>query len=579
MPVAEVRELVNQEVEGFLGVNLRRDRVSLADEELAKAINADLHTFPGVITVRNGRTAQFSAALTDLAIRRLARINSVRYQVAGQSLYRDQVSILAGLSSNLVTTLLPARPLNDTTTWAFIADDATMRKDNGTALRTWGIVAPTVEATVAAGAAGALSGNYRVKYTWVRKVGASVAHESNPSTASATQSLSAQALLITNLADSADPQVTHKRIYRTQAGGTVYLFDQEVAQGVFTTSSTQADSALGSAVEEDNDPPPVAAWVADFQETLFLCRDADNPHYLWYAKRFRPEAWPSDQFLEVGNPNDPLQCAVATTGLLGVFSRLTKYRVFGNADSGYVAQEAVSRRGTPAPNGVVATEFGIAFPARDGIYLTQLIAPDEELSGRIAPLFAGESVNGINAINWSAAETIAAATYKRRLYVALPTGQSPTPNILAVYSWDTRHWYFYDHPLRSLFVEEDLDDLVAGGLDGIVYVLEDGTADAGSDITLDVETKDYVGQSVRTRKLFQYFRVSATVPSGTLTARFYADGVLKHTVAITGTRTNLLLALPEACLGYTWRVALTYTGQARAQVFGAAALWLPLEAA
>lgn len=573
------KQWVNQEVQGFIGVNLRQERASLADQELAKAINADLHSFPGVISLRYGRTAQFSSALTDLVIRRLARINSIRYQVAGVSLYRDQVSISAALSTNAITTILPARPLNDTTTWAFIADDALMRKDDGSTLSTWGIAAPTVQATVAAGVAGSLTGSYRVKYTFVRKVGASIAHESSPSPASSAQSLTSAVLAITNIADSADAQVTHKRIYRTVAGGSVYLYDQEIAQGVTSATSSVADTALGAAVEDDNDPPPTASWLADFQETFFLCRDAAYPHYLWYAKRFRPESWPVDQFLEIGNPNDPLQCAVATTALLGVFSRLTKYRVFGNASSGYVAQEAISRRGTPSPNGVVATETGIVFPARDGIFQTSLIAPDEELSARIAPIFSGEAVNDINAINWDAAETIAARSYKKRLYVALPTGQATSPDTVAVYSRDTQQWYFFDHPLRSLFVEEDLDDLVGGGTDGLVYVLEDGVSDAGTSIALDVETKDYFGQSIHTRKLFQWFRVDADVPSGSLTVGFYVDGTLMRSATVTGSRTRRLLALPASCLGYAWRLRFTYTGTARVKIYGAAAMWLPLEAA
>src|SRR3990167_5371341 len=87
---------VGQELRGFLGVNLRRDR-----------------------------------------------INSTRYQVAGRSVYRDQTKILDGLlSATLFTTLMPFRPLNDDTLWAFLADDGIMRKDDGTTIRRWGLAVP-----------------------------------------------------------------------------------------------------------------------------------------------------------------------------------------------------------------------------------------------------------------------------------------------------------------------------------------------------------------------------------------------------------------------------------------------------
>src|SRR3989337_79458 len=186
--------LLQKEVKGFRGVNLRADRVSLADEQVARAIMAVSHSQTGALVLRLGRSAQFAAALSDLVIRRLAKINSTRYQVAGQSVYRAQSSILSTLSTNLVPTLLPFRPLLDTTTWAFIADDAVMRKDDGTNVRTWGIAAPTATPVVAVGAAGALTGDYSVKYTYARVVGTAVVHESNPSPPSNTAALTADAL-------------------------------------------------------------------------------------------------------------------------------------------------------------------------------------------------------------------------------------------------------------------------------------------------------------------------------------------------------------------------------------------------
>lgn len=631
--------LMKQEARSFLGVNLRTERVDLADEELAKSVNADLHTQPGSIVIRLGRTKQFSSALTDLVIRRLAKINSRRYQVAGTSVYRDQTSILTGLSSNLITTLLGFRPLNDTTEWAFIADDSLMRKDNGTTVRIWGIAAATTTPTLAAGAAPGVTGNYTARYIFVRKVGTSVAHQSNPSPTPIVLALTAQHIVI-NLENTTDPQVTHVRFYRTVASGASHLFEAEMpfwdtdtigyaftweaaevsatnehkftiasadgntqccfawekdhvdsAGSIGTNSPVVAtvpgmafilaigDSALGGAVETDNDRPPNASWCVAHQEHVFLCRDASNPHYLWFSKRFRPESFPAGtNFLEIANPSDPLQCAVANAGMLGVFSRLTKYRVLGNATSGFVHQEALSRRGTPAPMSCVPTELGAIFVARDGVFATNFVAPDVAFGDPILPLFFGETVNGMSPINWSAVSTMAAATYKNKYYLAYPSGTNTNPDRIAVFSNDTKKWYHYDHPMRSLFVEEDVDDLVGGSTDGFVYILEDGTDDAGTSISMDVETKDYVGESPTIRRLFRYLRVDADVPSGTLTANFYVDGTLKRAASVTGSRTKALLPLPEAAWGYQWRVNFTYTGTGRVRIYGVAALWLPLGA-
>ena len=172
-----------------------------------------------------------------------------------------------------------------------------MRKDDGTNTRSWGISAPSAAPTTAIGAAGSLSGAYFSAYTYARVVGSSVAHESNPSPNGTTRTLSSQTLDTTVVA-STDPDVTNIRLYRTIAGGSSLLFDQQVANAGATINSTQADTSLGTAVETDNNVPNNMSWVAEFQSHVWGCRDSSNPHYLWYSKRFRPESFPLSQFLE-----------------------------------------------------------------------------------------------------------------------------------------------------------------------------------------------------------------------------------------------------------------------------------------
>jgi len=578
---------------------------------------------------------------------------------AVEVMQRGLASILTGLSANLITTLLPYRPLNDTTTWAFIADDSLMRKDNGSAVRIWGLAAPSIGSiSVRAGVGTALTGTYSIKITEARFSGTSNAHESNPSAASSDITLTANTLAIGDIALPTDAQVNRLRIYRTVAGGTSWLLDTtltiptttdysltfdwevsalsattlqlhwsydlgsilvssslvaargsqswaptsssdsedtdgrrgthlwEVSLSYVTTQtnkwafhSSKADSALGTAVETDNDPPPEASWAFEYGGCIFLCRDADNPHYLWYSKRFRPESYPTSQFLEIGTPDDPLQCGVAHAGLAGVFSRKNKYRILGNTISGFVPIDAMSRRGTPAPLAVTAGEHGVIFPARDGIFSTNFVAPDTELSKEIHSLFLDKTVNDMDTINWDAVETMAAATYKNRYYLAYPSGTNATPDKIAVLSFDTQKWYFYDHPMRALLVEEDVDQLVGGSADGFVYILEDGTSDAGSDISLDVETKNYYGESTITKKVFFYFRVKANTDTATLTAKFFIDDVLVRTVSLTSSNAGQLLRLPEGAMGSTWKIKITYTGQRRPSISGVQALWLPLGAA
>jgi hypothetical protein len=567
-------DLLKQEITRFLGVNLRQERLDMADEDLAKAINADLNTTVGSIVLRLGRSKQFSSPLADTTIRTLAKVNGFRYQIAGRTLYRDQATVLAnGLSADLQSAVMPFRPLTDTSIWAFVADRTNMRKDNGTSNYKWGIDAPS-DTPVIAAAAGSLTGAYRVKYTYARVDGSAICHESNPSPASDAVTLAGNHISITGLTASLDPQVTHIRVYRTLSGGSSYFFDQTVANGVTVATSSNTDASLGTELEDDNDVPPNCQWAVIYNETAFLLGDEDNPHYLYFSKRFRPES--VSEHIELGNADDPLIVARAISGMLGVFTKLTKYRITGNTSSGYTGPEHVSHRGTPSPFGAVVTESGIVFPAKDGVFSTNLMQADVQIAEAFLPIFYGETVNDMSPINWDYAHKFCAAAYKGRYYLSYASGSSTVNDKVAVFSKDTKKWYFYNYPITAFCVEEDLDQIVGGSTDGFVYVLEDGSDDAGSSISLDVQTKDFYGQAPHARKLFLYYRVDAYVPSGSLSAKFYVDGTLKQTHTITGSRSKLLLRLPEECLGYQWRVNFTYTGTGRVEIYGVAALWLPL---
>lgn len=647
------RDVMAQGAFPVLGVNLRRDRLNLEDQDLAKAINADLHTEVGTILLRLGRSKQNSTALADVLIRRMARINSNRYRVAGQSVYCGTTKVLDGtLSTNQITTLAPFRPLNDDTIWAFVGDDSTMKKLDCTTAKDWGFGEPETP-EIKIGYKTGLTGTYSMRYSGIRFASSKVAHEGNPIAATDDVSPSSQDICIGKL-EHTSGDVNGFGLYRTTNGGSSHLLvereevsslpahavtftweasaqantlllhwaihdttqDRYVTQAwevsgnetassedtngyrsttrwakdvqeLVTTqtyrwaySSQQADTALTDAVTIDNNPPPNCSYILPHQEHMFFMRDASNPHYLWYSKRFRPESVGSNNFIEIGNADDPLQCGATVGGLFGVFSRQTKYQIVGNVASGFVHVEAPSKRGTPCPMAVLGTEFGILFPARDGIFATNLVSVDTELSNDIEPLFHGEAVNGFEAINWERATTFSAAVYKRRYYFSYCSGTSQEPDMLAVYSADTAKWYFYDHPLRSLLYEEDTDLLLGGGQDGFVHVMENTNADDGGNISLDVETKEFHGGDKDILKMFQWLTTDVDTQSETVTCEFYVDGTLRTTLTLTtATRKVELHSLPQAVLGYRWRVRFTYTGQKRIKLYPPKAVELPLAVA
>ena len=222
------------------------------------------------------------------------------------------------------------------------------------------------------------------------------------------------------------------------------------------------------------------------------------------------------------------------------------------------------------------SEYGVLFPARDGYWSTNFVDRDVELSQTIEGLFHGEMINDYFPIDWARTQEMATAVYKDRLYFAY--ADTNGANILAVRSFDTGRWYFFDHPVKSLFHEEDVDQLVAGFADGIVYILESPSAtdDNGNTITLSFETPERSGFGQRRlRKRFDYLTVES---EGAWTIELYVNDQLRATKTVTGIQENQLMRLPDGILGHRYYLKPTTT-DTTAKFHSAEILMWPLEAA
>jgi len=558
----------------FVGVNLRRDTVMIADNELASASSVDCYTEPGVIRPRRGMSLLLSGvASVKLLVKALA---GYRYSWQGTTVYADNTAIATSIAGDYAA-LVPFRPLNETITYMFIASSS-MKKHGSAGTSKWGIDAPTDTPVTAAGAAGALTGSYIIRYTYARMVGAVVMAESNPSPVSNTTVLAAQVLTLSNLVASTDAQVTHVRVYRTTAGGASYLFDQSIVNGTTTGSSTVGDTALTDIVETDNDPPPAAHWAWTHLEFMFLTQDLSNPHYVWFSKRFLPEAVPPANFLEIGNPNDPVMAGVSHAGACGVFTRTTKYQIIGNDESGFVPIESSSRRGTICPNTICVSEYGVVFVARDGVFSTTFASIDTKLSDGIESIFLNLTVNGYAPINWDGAKTFSGRVWKGRYFFSYCSGANTSPDIVAVYNFQLSHWSFYDIAVRALAWEDENDAMIAGQADGSIVKLETGTNDQSADITMQATTKEYAcDEGATVRKLFQYVSIDADTNDGTVTVSIYVDDVLRGTCSVsTSKRAASLFDLQDGAMGFRWRAEIAYTGQLTPKVYQIVAYYAPL---
>ncbi len=132
-----------KEVLQLRGLNIRQETADVEDPESRRLVNFDPFRKPGALCVRKGRII-LDGGVQDV-IRMLAKLGSVRYQVAGRVLYREFEAIIGPeLSENEQTSAVSFRPLDDSAIWMFFADDNFMLKDDGERTYVWGIDEPLV---------------------------------------------------------------------------------------------------------------------------------------------------------------------------------------------------------------------------------------------------------------------------------------------------------------------------------------------------------------------------------------------------------------------------------------------------
>lgn len=165
----------------------------------------------------------------------------------------------------------------------------------GTA-RAAGVTAPTSgsgDPTGAAGAAGVLTGTYKLVYTYVNDQG----HESNPSDPSAGVTVTAKKIDWSGI-DVGPTGTSARKLYRTVANGEIYLHVATISDNTTTTYTDNIpDTELGPEVETNHTTPPATirqivehtnrVWLIDYSDgvTLHACKadpitgDPDWEHY------------------------------------------------------------------------------------------------------------------------------------------------------------------------------------------------------------------------------------------------------------------------------------------------------------
>lgn len=498
----------------------------------------------GVAKTRDGSSKVNTSAVAQTDAHLLVEMADDRYLFAGTVLYKDEVSIATGLTS-ATWRGIQYNAWNDTTDTIFALNGTDTKRIDGSNVNEWGIAGPSSAATLGATGTG-LTGDYNARYTYVRKVSATLVHESNPSdAASSAQTLSNQNLTV-GVTASSDTQVTNIRIYRTLTDGGSYYFDQEVANTTATVTSSNADSALGTGIETNNHRPPAGSIVIgpSFDGFSFIL----TSNLLYFSKKNRPESWPSTYFIEVGPRQYPLKGAAFFNNVLFVMNQNEMFIIQGSGADSFFPFPIKTLTGALSQEAVAAAKGrGIYRVGNDGLYLFNGSVDEKVSETRFDPLFRGETVGNITGLNTSNVDNCFLIIFNNSLYFGYPSGSATYPDNVLVTNLSTNRAVHYDYSqtFRIITVDRTNKRLLAVDNSGFIWQLEDQsvTTDNSTAISWQIETKSFTDQ------LAKYFPRQAkydvnlgTSASATGTILLDDSSHQTHTISTSRNTTKRLIA-------------------------------------
>jgi len=535
---------------------------SSASEALARCKN--------VITDRKGRvdTRHGSSRPTSLKLTAIANFiieqSGNRYSFAGDSIYKDEVSIVSSLT-DAQWSAIKYNAFNDTIQRIFALNGTDRKKINGTTVEEWGIDPPTVVPTLAVGAGTGLTGDFNIKYTYAVKSGSTVITESNPSdAASSAQTLSNEDLKVTWTA-STDSQVTHVRLYRTLSGGLIYFHDQDIAVGTVTIDTSTTDANLGGEVDTDHNRPPLGSVVIGplYNGLCFIIQD----NLLYWCKDKQPEYWPTNNFIEVGPPQFPGKTAISLDGQLYVLTRNILWFIQGTTSGAFKPIPFESLAGSLNIFAAIGVKGrGIYHLGQDGIYLFSG-GVDRKVSEKgFEPIFpdtAGDSGTTTNGVALVPADntTLWLRQYQNSIYFHWGEG-----NILATNLESNKTRYLkYDLRLSAPTVDVTNALFFVGDSGSHIRQIEDPsvTTDIGNGIDWEVQSKDF---TLQTRSHFpRWAKYDVDIGTATnLKGEIILDDVIHQAHTLTVSRKTKQRLIKE---GNGERAAIRISGTGPATVY------------
>lgn len=240
------------------------------------------------------------------------------------------------------------------------------------------IVTPASVPTVAAGAAGVLTGVYYYKVSYAQKSGSTVISESTLSSSSASVTLASQKGSLSAIPVSPDASVTARRLYRTASGGSVFFHLADIADNTTTTYTDEtADSGLDTVAAATDLGNPAGSTASDYISTMVAWKDrlwavgSGALDLVYYSGINRWFAWGASNYLTInpkGQGSTGVTAFLPRRDELGVAKRRGIWKIVGSSTDTYAVIQVIHGTGVVAPKSVVIIRDVAYFLAEDGVY-------------------------------------------------------------------------------------------------------------------------------------------------------------------------------------------------------------------
>lgn len=408
-------------------------------------------------------------------------------------------------------------------------------------------------------------------------------HESNPSPASPAKAFNRTGGALSALADSADPQVTKKYIYRTSITleGKVYRVSSTgVAQGVTTYTDINSDetlTALGQQMETDNDAAPAArGLVGPYLGRAIAYSTAADPARFFWSKLLKFYAFPgaalvTGNWADIGDPGEAIIGATTRPRMVLFYKENTIWRLIGDPDD--IGGEVEATRATLGLIGnravCVAGQVDY-FQGKEGIYRFNGDTA-QKISDKLDPIFKGETVTLASGVTVapvsSSARDKSCLEYKNgRLYYSYCESGQSSPNTTLVYDVVSDRWYRHSIGFSALNYEGQNGELL-GARTADVVTLESGTTDSGVAIPVTYFSKYFRGSPdlLQVEKTWEDLVIDCDPGGATLTVTaYFDDGASSQVLGTIAAAGQTVLSFNSGLGARSTNIAIKITGSGAA---------------